>query len=148
MSRAPTALLVPCVHVLAITLVFGTILIVDLRLLGFASYRGSAATLIAELLPYTWIAFVVAVITGGLLFISNAVAYANNTQFLLKLVAIAIAGLNMMWFHSTAYRRIADWDADMPPPAAARFAGISSLIVWTLVICLGRWIGFTLELIF
>lgn len=135
-------------HVLAVALVFGTILIVDLRLLGVASYRGSAAKLIVELLPYTWVAFVLAVVTGSLMFISNAVAYANNTQFLLKLVAIAIAGLNMMWFHSTAYRKIANWDADMPPPAAARFAGILSLILWTLVIFLGRWIGFTLELFF
>lgn len=140
--------IIESLHVLAVALVFGTILIVDLRLLGFASYRGSAQRLVTELLPYTWVAFVLAVITGSLMFISNAVAYANNTQFLLKLVAIAIAGLNMMWFHSTAYRKIAIWDEDMPPPAAARFAGVTSLILWTGVIFLGRWIGFTLDLLF
>ncbi|MEP7349915.1 MAG: DUF6644 family protein [Sphingorhabdus sp.] len=135
-------------HVLAIALVFGTILIVDLRLVGWASHRGSAQRLIAELLPYTWVAFVLAIISGTLMFISNAPAYANNTQFLLKLVAIAVAGLNMAVFHMTAFRKIAEWDESMPTPRAARTAGILSLILWVLVIFLGRWIGFTLEMVF
>lgn len=133
-------------HVLAITMVFGTICIVDLRLLGYASHRRGARQLIAELLPYTWVAFAVAVITGALLFSSNAVAYANNAQFQWKLVAIAAAGINMGIFHMTAHRRIVDWDDALPPPLAARFAGASSLILWTLVIFLGRWIGFTLSI--
>lgn len=135
-------------HVIAITLVFGTILIVDLRLLGVMSHRKSAKQLIDELLPYTWGGFAVAVVTGALLFISNAVSYVNNTEFLLKLSAIALAGLNMMWFHSTAFRKIGEWDVSLPTPNAARMAGFSSLIVWTSVIFLGRWIGFTLETIF
>jgi hypothetical protein len=135
-------------HVLAVGLVFGTILIVDLRLLGVAAHRGSARRLINELLPYTWVGFVIAVITGAGMFISNALSYAANMPFLLKLVALAVAGLNMAWFHSTAYRRIDRWDEDMPPPRAARLAGLGSLVTWTVVIFLGRWIGFTLETVF
>lgn len=135
-------------HVLAVALVFGTILIVDLRLLGVAAHRNGARRLIAELLPYTWAAFVLAVITGAGMFISNAVSYAANTQFLIKLAALAFAGLNMAWFHSTAYRRIDQWDNDLPPPVTARFAGVTSLATWVAVIFLGRWIGFTLEMVF
>lgn len=135
-------------HVLAVALVFGTIMIVDLRLVGIASHRGSAQRLISELLPYTWGAFALALLTGGLMFMSNALAYANNIQFLLKLVAIGIAGMNMGIFHMTAHRRIAQWDESMPPPAAARAAGLTSLFLWIVVICLGRWIGFTLEVVF
>jgi len=140
--------LLESLHVLAIAIVFGTILIVDLRLVGLPAHRRSAQKLTAELLPFTWGAFVVAVITGSLLFVSNPVAYANNTEFLLKLVLIAIAGLNMVWFHSTTHRRIAEWDEDMPPPTAARVSGAMSLVLWTSVIVLGRWIGFTLETMF
>jgi len=44
-------------HVLAVALVFGTILIVDLRLLGVAAHRPGVRRLIAELLPFTWAAF-------------------------------------------------------------------------------------------
>ncbi|BAV63340.1 DUF6644 family protein [Sphingobium cloacae] len=135
-------------HVLALTMVFGTILIVDLRLLGIVSHRRSARKLIVELLPYTWVAFVLAVITGSLLFASNALSYAHNPQFLWKMVAIAAAGINMGIFHMTAYRRIVDWDDALPPPMVARVAGATSLILWTVVIFLGRWIGFTLETVF
>lgn len=140
--------LIESLHVLAITLVFGTILIVDLRLVGVAAHRRSADRLIRELLPYTWVAFALAVISGVLMFVSNAPAYAANLEFQLKLVAIALAGLNMAIFHSTAHRRIADWDTDLPPPAAARVSGFLSLALWTVVIVLGRWIGFTLDVLF
>jgi hypothetical protein len=132
-------------HVLALTLVFGTIVIVDLRLLGVASHRRGARQLILDLLPYTWAAFALAVVTGSLLFASNAVAYAHNAPFLWKMAAIAAAGINMALFHLTAYRRIVDWDDALPPPLAARTAGMTSLALWVLVICLGRWIGFTLD---
>ncbi len=133
-------------HVLAITLVFGTICIVDLRLLGYASHRRGARQLIAELLPYTWVAFGGAVITGALLFTSNAVAYAANAQFQWKMIAIVAAGINMAIFHMTAHRRIVEWDDALPPPMAARLAGASSLLLWVLVIFFGRWIGFTLSI--
>jgi hypothetical protein len=135
-------------HVLALTLVFGTICIVDLRLIGVASHRRGARQLIVDLLPFTWGAFALAVVTGTLLFASNAVAYAHNTAFLWKMVAMVAAGLNMALFHLTAYRRIVDWDDSLPPPLAARMAGMTSLALWVLVIFLGRWIGFTLEFFF
>ncbi|MDY6947690.1 MAG: DUF6644 family protein [Pseudomonadota bacterium] len=132
------------VHVLAIALVVGTIAIVDLRLLGVAAHRGSADRLIAELLPYTWVAFVLAVIAGALLFASNAPTYAHNLAFQLKAGLIVLAGLNMAAFHLTTYRRIAHWDEAQSPPTAARVAGATSLCLWVVVVFLGRWVGFTL----
>lgn len=140
--------LIESLHVLAIAVVFGTIFIVDLRLLGVAAHRPGARLLMRELLPYTWLAFVVAAITGGLMFLSNAVAYAHNTQFLTKLVVIAFAGVNMAIFHSTAFRRIVEWDETLPPPMAARLSGAISFVLWVAVIVLGRWIGFTLDVLF
>ena len=133
------------IHVLAIAVVVGTITIVDIRLLGYRAHRKSAGRLIVELLPYTWVAFVVAVIAGALLFSSNAVGYAHNAQFQVKMAAIVLAGINMAAFHATAYRRIAEWDETHPPPLKARLAGATSLCLWIGVIVLGRWVGFTLN---
>lgn len=134
------------VHVLMITTVVGTIAIVDLRLMGFAAHRRSARQLTLDMLPFTWVAFVVAVVTGSLLFVSNATGYAESTPFRLKLVMIALAGLNMGIFHFTAYRKISDWGEQLPPPVAARIAGFTSLTLWILVIFLGRWIGYSYPL--
>ena len=71
------------VHVLAICLVVGSILVVDLRLLGLASTKWPAGRLTA-ILPLTWCAFVVAVASGGLMFISNAAKYLSNGFFIAK----------------------------------------------------------------
>lgn len=132
------------VHVLAITLVFGTIVIVDLRMLGYAAHRRGLRRLILDMLPFTWAAFAIAVVTGSLMFISNAVTYAANPQFQWKMLAILAAGINMAIFHMTAHRRIADWDEAVPTPLSARLAGATSLVLWMVVIVLGRFVGFTL----
>jgi hypothetical protein len=134
-------------HVLMVTTVLGTIAIVDLRLLGYPAHRRGAKQLIKDMLPFTWAAFVLAVITGVALFTSNAVNYWDSNPFRWKMIALFLAGLNMAVFHLTAYRRIAEWDESLPPPITARVAGITSLGLWVLVAFLGRWIGFSAPMV-
>lgn len=132
-------------HVVAVVVVFGSILTVDLRLLGGASYRQSAARMLRELLPWTWAAFGLAVVTGGAMFLSKATTYAANGYFQLKMVALLGAGINMALFHLGAYRTIGHWDGQAVLPARVRLAGAVSLALWLAVLCFGRWIGFTLS---
>ncbi len=132
------------VHVIAITVVVGTIAIVDLRLIGYASHRRSANRLIHELLPFTWVAFAAAIISGSLMFASKAVDYAENGPFLWKMCTLVAAGINMGIFHLGIHRRIGEWDETFPVPFAARLAGFLSLVLWIAVVFLGRWIGFTM----
>src|SRR6266568_4258762 len=73
------------IHVMAISLVIGTIAIVDLRLLGLASTKRSFTELARGLLPWTWAAFVLAAAAGSLLFISQAAAYFVNPTFWIKM---------------------------------------------------------------
>lgn len=131
------------IHVLMVAIVVGTIAIVDLRLMGYASHRRGARQLIIDTLPFTWMAFVGAVLTGLGLFLSNAVGYVDSKPFIIKMVVLALAGVNMAVFHLTAYRRIGDWDETMPTPTAAKVSGALSLTFWIVVIFLGRWIGFS-----
>jgi hypothetical protein len=132
------------VHVLAIALVLGTIAVVDLRLLGLASTGRPVTLLIRRVLPLTWIAFAVAVITGGAMFISNALTYIGNTAFLVKMALLLLAGVNMLVFHLVTYRGVGRWDESARTPAGARAAGAISISVWVAVIAFGRWIGFTI----
>lgn len=135
--------LVEASHVLAIAVVFGTILIVDLRLLGYPSTRRSYSRLHDELVRWTWAAFGIAVVTGVLMFLPNANTYWNNAPFLWKMVAMVGAGVNMAIFELFTARTAPDWDKDVAVPARARVAGFLSIALWTSVIFLGRWIGFT-----
>lgn len=134
-------------HVLMIAVVVGTIVMVDLRLMGYSAHRRGARQLIIEMLPFTWVAFLIAATTGFLLFLSNATGYAESLPFRVKLVAIAFAGINMAIFHMTAYRRIDEWDDALPTPSNAKIAGITSLSLWVLIVFLGRWIGYSYPLV-
>ena len=130
------------VHVLALTLVVGSIAMLDLRLLGVASRDRGVIALAADTLPWTWSAFLVAAMTGALMFTSAATTYYANTPFRLKLVLLALAGLNMAIFHFTVYRRVHHWSDTFPTPFGARAAASLSLLFWVGVVFAGRWIGF------
>lgn len=129
-------------HVLAITLVVGSIAMLDLRLLGVSRRDQGIMELTAETLPWTWTAFGIAVITGALMFSSAATKYFFNIPFRIKMVLVLLAGVNMAIFHFTAYRRAHQWNHALPAPPAARVAGALSLIFWVGVVVFGRWVGF------
>jgi len=130
-------------HVIALTFVVGSIWVVDLRLMGLASRNRTVSELTRDILPWTWGSFIFAAITGLLLFSSLATRYYENIPFRIKLVLLALAGLNMLLFHSTTYRRVAEWDSAASPPTAARLSGGLSIAFWVAVIAFGRWVGFT-----
>jgi hypothetical protein len=134
--------IVESIHVLAAATVFGTIFIVDLRLLGFPGVGRPFTRVSDEMLRLTWVAFLIAAITGSLMFAPNASTYFVNTAFRLKLLALFAAGLNMIVFQLVTYRGVGTWD-DALPPRAAKLAGVLSIVLWVTVIFLGRWIGFT-----
>jgi len=130
-------------HVLGLATVFGTIAIIDLRLLGLASTRRPFTRIASDVLKWTWAAFALTATTGFLMFITNADVYYHNFFFRSKMALLALAGLNMLIFELTASRSVHAWDKDKSAPRAARAAAVLSLVVWITIIFMGRWIGFT-----
>ena len=130
------------IHVMALSLVLGTITVVDLRMLGLTSKGRSAERVSMELLRWTWAGFAVAVLSGFIMFTTNARVYAHNTAFQIKLVLLALAGLNMLTFHFTAARSMRRWDRQSAP-AIGKVAATLSLVLWIAIVFAGRVIGFT-----
>ncbi len=137
--------LIESVHVVAICLVVGSILVLDLRLLGLASIHRPVSRLTAAVLPVTWGAFAVAATTGFLLFISNATKYLENGYFVAKILLICAAGVNMIIFHGISAKDLPQWEKEPMPPLRARLAGVLSILLWIAVVACGRWIGFTMR---
>jgi hypothetical protein len=131
------------VHVMALGVVFGTILVVDLRALGIASTHRPFTRMSTELLRITWGAFAISALTGSMMFITNARVYAHNTPFQVKMALLALAGINMAAFHLTAGRSVATWDKAPAAPKAGRVTAGVSLALWLGIIVAGRVIGFT-----
>jgi hypothetical protein len=130
------------IHTLGIVLVAGTIMLVDLRLLGLGLRSVPVAQLVARIVPATLGGFGSMVVSGGLLFSSEAVKMYHSPAFRIKLVLLALAGLNALIFHRTVYRDVANWDPGAAVPARARLAGLLSLVFWIAIIAAGRAIAY------
>ena len=95
------------VHIFAISLVFGTVAIIDLRLLGLASIKRRYTEMAHELLPWTWGAWVVAAVFGTLLMASRPAAYFANADYRWKFVCMGLAAINMLIFQFVTSRDVA-----------------------------------------
>ena len=130
------------VHVLAITLLVGTIAVLDLRLLGLV-FRSIPVTRVARtVFPLTWSGFAVMLISGVLLFWAEAAKNYSNPAFRVKLVLLVLVGLNPLIFHSTVYQRVHEWELLERSPWRARGAALASLTLWAGIIVAGRAIAY------
>ena len=133
---------VEILHLFGIVLLVGAIAMTDFRLVGMS--RQLPVTLTARhLLPWVWVGFGLAVSSGLVLFSGFATDYFVNTAFRIKLILIAVAGINAALFHFRVYRNVATWNENLPSPAAARAFAVVSIVLWFSVIAAGRLIAYT-----
>ena len=132
--------LLESIHVIAAVVVVGTIVVVDLRLLGFAANRYTVSTMLRESIRWTWVAFVIALITGVGMFVTRASGYIHNPAFLWKMALLVLAAINMLYFHRRVWPQYAQSSA-MPLTFNSKLAGALSLCLWIGVTLSGRWIG-------
>src|SRR5499425_38881 len=135
-------LIVLTVHVMTLCLFVGTAAIVDLRLLGLTMQKVRVSEVMARLLPWTSAGFLVMLISGALLFYAAPLLRYQNIFFRAKMLALVLAGVNVWVFHNTVYRRVAEWDLDPIPPRPARIVGGLALVLWAVLITLGRLIPY------
>jgi len=136
---------VEIVHITGIGLLFGSIAVLDLRLLGF-SRTLSVRQLARHVLPWTAASFALIVPSGLMMFTAHASDFIQSGVFVLKMGLILAAGLNAALFHTITFRTADVWDSDemrkLPPPPSARLAGALSLSLWIAVIACGRLLAY------
>ncbi|MEM7499063.1 MAG: hypothetical protein AAF371_13860 [Pseudomonadota bacterium] len=123
-------------HVLAVALLVGAIVPMDLRLLGL--WQGiDRAALARVLVPVAAIGLVLALVTGPMLFATRAVRYASYDIVLLKLALVGLgAGLAIL-----LHARAGLW-IDRATPRQAAFHGAASLVCWIGALACGRLIAY------
>jgi hypothetical protein len=134
--------IIESVHVLSITLLVGTIAVLDFRMLGLILRSVSVSRLARSVLPLSWSGFAVSVASGFLLFWAEAAKLYANPSFRMKLVLIALAGFNALVFHTSIFRRAHEWETLQVCPRRARVSAIASLALWSGVIITGRAIAY------
>lgn len=130
------------VHLLGMAALVGTIAVLDFRLLGWTLRQKRFSELAQRLLPWTWAGFALQVVTGMLLFSSEAVKLYANPALRLKMLLIFLAGVHALVFQRTVYRGVASWDDSTVPPLGAKVSGFLSLLLWIGIVAAGRFIGF------
>jgi hypothetical protein len=116
------------VHLIGLTMLVGTIGLVDLRLLGFGMRRHAASDLATGLASWTRAGLITVLVTGPIMLYSDLPRYLSNPAFLLKLVLLAVA----LSAHFTLRRRM------ISNGARQKLAAVLSLILWSSVVLAGR----------
>jgi hypothetical protein len=124
--------IIQSVHIIGLTLLVGTIFLLDLRLLGFGR-RHPKRDIASALAPWTFAGLLVIVATGPLLFFSDQTRYLNNPAFVLKMGLLAVALGTHYTLHRTAVRDITWLSA-----GGQRLAAALSLLLWSSIVLAGR----------
>lgn len=124
-------------HIIAIAVTFGTLWIVDLRLLGVRLFGLSSIdvrTLAMAALPWTILGFALAATVGSLMFLARATDLISNGAFLIKMLLLFAAATNAAILHSRGPLDSASF--------ATRLQAALSLLIWIAIIVCGRWIAY------
>jgi len=126
-------------HIFGFVVLVGSILALDLRLLGLgpAIPIQSMAQL---LLPLSRIGFLLAISMGFLLFSADAAHVVRNPAFQTKLLLIAAALVNIVIAHAGPWRRVELWRDEAS--GGAKVTALMSLLLWLSVVCAGRLIAY------
>ena len=134
--------LIESTHVVVIMLSVGTLLIVNLRLLGVAFRHTPISQVSSNVLPWTIAGLAISAITGLLLFFASSVDTYHNIWFRAKLFLIVIAAINAWLFHKRLSRSRLLWDHNPRPPIAVRVSSGISIAIWLGIIVASRMIDY------
>jgi len=129
---------VEAIHIVALTVLFGAILFVDLQMLGLVRRDTSAAKLARELDPWTFSSLILICATGILLFSSEAMKLYSNKPFELKMALL----ISAIVYHFTIHRWVTNSRPGHIGPIWTRLTAIVSISLWLGVGLAGRAIGF------
>ncbi len=129
-------------HVLFLMFSLGMLIMIDLRMMGWALTNVPASKIADRIEIPMFIGFAVMVITGVILFTGIPIRYTHSVWFRLKLVLLFVALINAILFHRELRRSVATWDTDKVPPKRIRVGAGTSLTLWVLIVFCGRFIAY------
>ncbi len=127
-------------HAIGMGFLVGTIIIIDLRLLGVA--KQAPVTAFAQLVYVAWAGFAINAVTGISLFLAGATTLFFNPAFQIKILLLMLGGLTAWAFRPLVFNVANDWPADGSTPTSAKILACASLTLWLGTIVSGRLIAY------
>jgi len=133
---------VQSVHILAVSVVMSSTVLIDLRLLRLAGADQPISAVMRHFLPWIWCAVVVLLVSGSLLIMGEPRRDLLNPVFISKMVLLAVTVLMTVVFQLTLSRNLIAWDASGGRKLVPMLFAITSLALWIAVVASGRWIAY------
>ena len=133
---------VQTVHIIAVATVMVSILMVDLRLMGFAAHRQSIAAVAKRYLPPVWYALPVLLVTGATLIVAEPSRALQNPVFFLKMSLLLLAAGVTLLCQLPLSKDAGYWDESESRRRRVRLIGFLSLPLWIAILFAGRWIAY------
>ncbi len=132
---------VEIVHIIGFVTLVGSIIVLDLRLLGLSKAL-PVSVLARHTLPWSIGALLLIVPSGLLMFITHAGDFISNPAFITKMSLLFCAAINAAVFHAGVFRGVAGWDSGVATPVAAKIHASLSLLIWIAVLACGRLLAY------
>jgi hypothetical protein len=134
--------IVQTVHLLSIAAVMGSIVLIDLKVLGLALPSQSTTELVRRLMPWTWWALPSLAASGSMFIIALPERYFTNPVFGLKFAMLVPAVTLAAVFQRASANDARFWERSRGRRASARIVAALSLLLWIGVALAGRWIAY------
>jgi hypothetical protein len=130
------------IHILAIAILFGSSLMVNLRVLGFAGGGHSVEATFRRFMPWMWGGLATLIVTGIILLVSEPVRNMVNPFFWIKMTTLLVTFLVTIWFQGAVSRRMKNWDRTKDSQGLVKVGAAALIVLWCLVMAGGRWIAY------
>lgn len=130
------------IHILSIAALFGSAVMMDLRIFGLAGGSRTMAQISRRYVPWIWWAFLVLLISGTILTIAEPIRELINPIFWIKMALLPLAVVLNLWFQAAVRKRTATWDSNQSGHTAIRLGAIVLIILWCAIMFCGRWIAY------
>ena len=130
------------VHILTLSMLFGSVIMIALRIFGRAGRSRTMAQTAARYMPVVWWSLLIMVISGFGLILGDVVRNLTNAVFWGKMILVAVAALVSLWFQWSVRRHVAFWETTHEGRVAIRFATAGAVLLWCVIMMAGRWIAY------
>jgi len=129
-------------HILSIAMAFGSVLLINLRILGLTGGSRTIEQTVHRYLPWIWWALVVLIVTGFGMIIGEPVRELINPVFWIKMALVIAMILLSIGFQTMARRNAARWEMTGAGQISLRTGAVCIILLWCAIMVAGRWIAY------
>ena len=134
--------IVQTIHILSVTVLMASVVFVNLRVLGLAVPSQQLPEMLRRLMPWTWMALLLLLLSGSVFVLALPNRYLHNPVLGIKISMLIPAVILAVVFARLGRREDNYWDASRSRRRGAKAMASVSLLLWVTVVLAGRWVAY------